>query len=66
MQDDGSGHMVFSRLLTTVNEAQLRGYADPPKVGSMKYQGIEDAFSGKGSTVFYCRTGKWEEIASAD
>jgi hypothetical protein len=66
LQDDGTGRQVYSRSVVAVNEAELRGYADPPKPGSMMHQGIEDDFSGKVATVFYCRAGKWEEVASAD
>jgi hypothetical protein len=63
---EAQGRFVYSRGIRPVNEAQLRGYADPPPAGLMKHQGIEDAFTGKASTVVYCVDGKWKEIAAAD
>jgi hypothetical protein len=66
LQGDGTGRFVYSRGIRAVNEAQLRGYADHPPAGLMKHQGIEDAFTGKASTVVYCVEGEWKDIAAAD
>jgi hypothetical protein len=66
LQGDGTGRFVYSRGIRAVNGAQLRDYADPPPARLMKHQGIEDAFTGKASTVVYCVDGKWKEIAAAD
>ena len=66
LQGDRTGRLVYSRGIRAVNEAQLRSYADHPPAGLMKHQGIEDAFTGKGSIVVYCVDGKWKAIAAAD
>jgi hypothetical protein len=54
------------RWITSVKEAELLGYADPPTPGLMKHQGIDDATPGKGSTVYYCTDGQWKVVAGAD
>ena len=66
LQGDGSGHFVYSRKIRPVTEGQLQGYADRPPAGLMNHQGIEDSFSGKGSSVFSCIEGKWQQVASAE
>ena len=66
LQGDGTGSFVYSRAIRPVNAAQLRGYADSLHTGLLRHQGIEDAFTGKASTVVYCVDGVWKEIAVED
>jgi hypothetical protein len=66
LQDDGTRRFVYSRAIRPVNAAQLHGYADSLHSGLPRYQGIEDAFTGKASTVVYCVDGVWKEISGAD
>ena len=66
IQGNGRGTFEFSRLIRAVNGADIAHYASPPAPGSMDHQGLEDAFAGKVSSVYYCNAGKWTQIASAD
>jgi hypothetical protein len=63
LADKGVG---YSRGIHSVSGADLAGYASPPNPGLMKHQGIEDAFEGKGSSVYYCIDGQWKIVAGAD
>ena len=56
---------TYSRGIRAVDEADLQGFDSPPAEGLMTHQGIEDAFTGKVSTVVSCINGKWQEVASA-
>lgn len=66
LQDDGTHRFVYSRAIRPVNAVQLHAYADSLHSGLPRYQGIEDAFTGKASTVVYCVDGVWKEISAAD
>lgn len=63
---EGQWRIDFSRLLRVVNYGDAVDYASPPAPGSMDHQGLEDAFAGKASSVFYCTKGQWVVVAGAD
>jgi len=55
------------RDLAVASEAHIREYfrrdqAEPP---ALEHAGVEDVFLGKGSTVWYWRTGKWVRLTTS-
>ena len=68
LQDSGTG-WAYSREISSVDRAYiLRHYQafGGPKPPSIDHQGINDAFVGKGSVVFYLSQGKWLQLTGAD
>ena len=69
LQGMGGGSIAFSRVIGIVDARFIRqhaawyGGALPP--GAI-HDGINDAFAGKGSTVYYWSAGRWLELAGAD
>ena len=69
LQGMGGGSIAFSRIIGIVDARFIRqhaawyGGALPP--GAI-HDGINDAFAGKGSTVYYWSAGRWLELAGAD
>jgi len=62
---DQDGQMVYSRAYNSEREG-TSSIRRSPTPGTMKHQGIEDAFMGKASTVYYATGTKWRAIAGAD
>lgn len=63
------GEIGFSRVIGVATPATIRAYHRafgdgvlPP----LSHSGINDAFVGKGSVVWYWRLGKWLRLAGAD
>ena len=65
-KSEGQWRIDFSRLLRVVDYSDLIDYASPPAPGSMDHQGLEAAFAGKASSVYYCTKGRWVTVAGAD
>ena len=73
LQGIGSGRIGFSRMLATTDSYHEYETAkdsveviETPRRVKLDHDGIEDAFLEKGSTVWYCRGGKWIALAGAD
>lgn len=69
LQDLGEGKIGFSRRIEPADAKSIYDHFDsyggvkPPKI---KYQGINDIFAEKASTVWFFHKGKWMELPGAD
>lgn len=66
LQGLGGDAIGYSRRLMTVERDRMVRYATAfggPPVPPVWYQGIEDYFEGKASTVLLCRDGEWLTLA---
>ena len=68
LQTVPGGRIGFSRGLAVATPAVIRRApeADDPKPRSIDHDGIDDAFEGKGSTIFYWTGGVWIRLQGAD
>lgn len=70
LQGIGGGRIGFSRKITVASAAYIREHAaayrgpDPPPV--LDHLGIDDAFVGKVSVIYYFFRGKWLALQGAD
>ena len=70
LQGLGGGIIGFSRELSVVDSEFIRehheayGGREPPTV--LDHDGIDDAFVGKASTVWYWYAGEWLELSGTD
>jgi hypothetical protein len=77
IQGNGGNTWLFSREIAVVSMSQLN--VVPPDTTSedvvyygaflpkpIDHDGIDEAFSGKGSTTFYFAQGRWFSVASSD
>jgi hypothetical protein len=68
LQDSGTG-WAYSREISSVDRAYILGHyrtyggLKPPPID---HKGINDAFAGKGSVVFYLDHEKWLQLTGAD
>jgi hypothetical protein len=69
LQGMGAEGIVFSRYLSIADPTFIRAHAgrsnDPLPAGPI-HEGINDAFAGKGSVVWYRDGQRWHELAGAD
>ncbi len=69
MQDLGGAAMEFSRMISTVGGDYIvkhyRAYGGPKPL-AIDHEGIDDAFLGKASSVWYWHAGKWMRLQGAD
>jgi len=65
---DGKGTIGYSRSLTVATPAAIgeRGQDDGEPRPPLSHDGIEDAFEGKASLIWYWHDGKWLQLAGAD
>ena len=68
LQDFAEHGIVFSRVLSKASPSTLRRYAARPGYAypSVDHDGIEDAFAGKASSVYYFDGKRWLKLAGAD
>jgi hypothetical protein len=68
LQTVPGGRIGFSRGLAVATPAVIRRApeAGDPKPRSIDHDGIDDAFEGKGSTIFYWTEGNWIRLQGAD
>ena len=68
MQLDAAGRWEYSRLLRALPAEQISTYADRhgTNLGILEHDGIEDAFVGKASVIYYFERGTWLRIDGAD
>jgi hypothetical protein len=68
LQTVSGGRIGFSRGLTVATPAVIRRApgAGDSKPRSIDHDGIDDAFEGKGSTIFYWTEGNWIRLQGAD
>jgi hypothetical protein len=60
VQGLGEGRSGFSRGITRVDSYNDYPYADArPRQVRLEHDGIENAFEGKASHIYFCREGKW-------
>lgn len=69
MQDLGGEAMEYSRMIRAVGKEYIvkhyRAYGGP-KPPAIDHEGIDDAFLGKASGVWYWHAGKWMRLQGAD
>jgi hypothetical protein len=67
LQGGAGDTIVFSRTIAVASEAHIREYfrRDETKPPVLEHAGVEDIFLGKGSTVWYWRTGKWVRLTGS-
>ncbi|PIP81765.1 MAG: hypothetical protein CO113_08100 [Elusimicrobia bacterium CG_4_9_14_3_um_filter_62_55] len=69
-QQNVGGRPAFSRHIARITPEKIRerldGLGEPGPGFALEHEGIEDAFMGKGSTIWYCRDGKWHAMLGAD
>lgn len=69
LQGWSGGRIVYSRMLDSATADYIRehyeryGGTKPPQ---LDHQGIDDAFMGKASIVWYCHKGEWLRLTGAD
>ncbi len=69
LQDVGQNRIGFSRVISAVDSSLILRYYDlfggrkPPPI---EHEGIDDAFIGKGSEIYYYYKGKWLSLTGAD
>lgn len=69
LQGLGEDSIGYSRRLMPVERDRMLRYAvafDGPPVPPVWYQGLEDYFEGKASTVLLCVDGRWVTLAGMD
>ena len=66
LQRLGGGSVGFSRRLLPVERDRMRSYASELRPPDVWYQGIEDYFEGKASTVLLCVNGRWITLSGID
>jgi hypothetical protein len=73
LQGNANGRIVYSRQLTPSGRKEILEYlptggasSAPPDYPVLDHQGIEDAFVGKASEVYFCSNGKWRTLEGAD
>jgi hypothetical protein len=70
LQGVGGGRIAFSRGISPRSSYHV--YPDEGDTSAvdrevpLEHDGIDDAFEGKASTVWFCRAGKWIALAGAD
>jgi hypothetical protein len=65
LQGVGEVGIVFSRAIASRDT--YTDYADSAITNvKLEHDGIDDAFQGKASTVWFCRGGKWLQLSGAD
>lgn len=65
----GGGRIGFSRRLTTIGAKRIKRFADSgddPVPQTIDHDGIDDAWVGKGSVIWYWHGGKWIWLVGAD
>ena len=64
----GLGERIgFSRGITRTNRYNDYPYADAtPRENPLEHDGIENAFEGKGSVIYFCRGGNWVTYGGND
>lgn len=63
------GEIGFSRAIGVATPATIRRYHrafGDGELPALSHSGIDDAFVGKGSVVWYWRGGKWLRLTGAD
>lgn len=69
LQSLGGDTIGFSRKLGPIDRERILRYAEAfggPPVPDVRYQGIEDYFEGKASTVLLCVEGEWVVLQGID
>lgn len=72
VQQVDSNQYQFSRLIKTATKSDIAQYRkregdQPPLMdGGLDHEGIIDEFAGKGSSIYYCKDGKWVELPGGD
>lgn len=69
LQGIGAGRIGYSRVITVADPSRIRAYGasfDGPLPAPLDHDGLEDAFAGKASAVFYRDKGRWLTLAGAD
>lgn len=69
LQQVDNGKIEYSREIRRQSKVQLtKRLTDQPEssLKNVDHDGIEDAFLGKASTIYYCKDGKWSHINGAD
>jgi hypothetical protein len=69
LQTLAAGAIGFSRSLTPVSPPEIRRHHDPAihvPLPVLDHDGIDDAFVGKGSRVFYWDARRWLELPGSD
>jgi hypothetical protein len=56
----------YSRRITTAPPERVRKRKENRKLGPFEHDGIDDAFVGKGSTIYYFRQGRWQELQGGE
>ena len=70
LQGLGDSNIGFSRLLGVASQKYIRKYyanhIGPEPLPPLDHDGIEDAFDGKGSVIWYWDNGQWLDLPGAD
>lgn len=68
LEADGDGRIEFSRGLATVSSRIIRRVqsSEPAPLRIINHDGIDDAFEGKGSTIWYWFEGTWISLQGSD
>ncbi|MFB3923858.1 MAG: hypothetical protein ACE145_19210 [Terriglobia bacterium] len=69
LQGMSEGRIEYSRMISPVAPKSILEYQKAyggPKPPPLSHQGIEDAFVGKASVVYYCYQGSWVRLQGAD
>lgn len=66
---DTAGTITFSRMIGMLSADQVFSLLKKAKASlpsNFKHDCIVDAFVGKGSLIYFCSNGKWENVPGAD
>lgn len=69
LQALGGGRIGFSRFISAAGRDTIKRHAREyrgPKPPLINHQGVDDAFSGKGSVTWYFHRGRWLALQGAD
>ena len=69
LQGLGGAAIGFSRAINVASPQSIRAHYQAyggPIPPALDHEGIDDAFIGKGSTVFFWHSGRWLELTGSD
>lgn len=66
MQPHANDFYEYSRRITTAPPERVRKKKENRKLGPFEHDGIDDAFVGQGSLIYYFRQGQWTQLQGGE